>query len=68
MEWDTAAGQVIVEQVRGNVLKYKSQESLKYNKQKLLNPWFVTKRNKIQQINGLMNYLKNDNKKCTKKY
>lgn len=44
MEWDTAAGQAIVEQSRGKVLKYKSQESLKYNKQNLLNPWFVTKR------------------------
>jgi len=44
MEWDTVAGQAIVEQSRGKVLKYKSQESLKYNKKNLLNPWFVAKR------------------------
>lgn len=41
MEWDTAAGQIIVEEAGGKVLKYKSQESLKYNKQNLLNPWFI---------------------------
>ena len=43
MEWDIAAGQAIVEQAGGEVLKYKSQESLKYNKQNLLNPLFVVK-------------------------
>ena len=43
MEWDTAAGQAIVEQAGGSVLKYTYQESLKYNKENLLNPYFVTK-------------------------
>jgi len=44
MEWDTAAGQAIVEQAGGKTLKFNIQESLKYNKQNLLNPWFVAKR------------------------
>jgi len=44
MEWDIAAGQIIVEQTGGKILEFKIQESLKYNKQNLLNPWFVTKR------------------------
>ena len=43
MEWDIAAGQIIVEQTGGKVLEFKTQESLKYNKQNLLNPWFVVK-------------------------
>lgn len=44
MEWDTAAGQAIVEQAGGKTLKFNIQESLKYNKQNLLNPWFVAKK------------------------
>ena len=41
MEWDTAAGQVIVEQARGSVLNYEMDEPLRYNKKNLLNPWFI---------------------------
>lgn len=41
MEWDTAAGQAVVEQANGTVLKEGSSEPLKYNKENLLNPWFV---------------------------
>jgi len=41
MEWDTAAGQVIVEQARGSVLNYEVDEPLRYNKKNLLNPWFI---------------------------
>ena len=44
MEWDIAAGQAIVEQAGGEVIEFKTQNFLKYNKQNLLNPWFVTKR------------------------
>ena len=41
MEWDTAAGQAVVECSGGNVLKYGSDAPLDYNKADLLNPWFV---------------------------
>ncbi len=41
MEWDTAAGQVIVEQANGCVLDAENDESLTYNKENLLNPWFI---------------------------
>jgi 3'(2'), 5'-bisphosphate nucleotidase len=43
MEWDTAAGQAIVEQAGGKVLKISSNEPLRYNKENLLNPFFVVK-------------------------
>jgi len=47
MEWDTAAGQAIVEQANGSVLNYETDEPLQYNKKSLLNSWFIvkTKRN-----------------------
>ena len=41
MEWDTAAGQAIVECSGGKVYQYDTTEPLKYNKENLLNPWFV---------------------------
>lgn len=44
MEWDTAAGQVIVEQAGGRVLRAGSQEPLSYNKESLLNPSFIVQR------------------------
>lgn len=40
MEWDTAAGQAIVEAAGGNVLTLDKQR-FKYNKQNLLNPGFL---------------------------
>lgn len=43
MEWDTAAGQAIVEQARGSVLNCETGEPLRYNKENLLNPWFIVK-------------------------
>ena len=46
MEWDTAAGQAVVEQAGGTVLREGSGEPLKYNKENLLNPWFVVNREK----------------------
>jgi len=45
MEWDIAAGQALVERVGGEILGFKTQTPLKYNKQNLLNPWFVAKKN-----------------------
>ena len=44
MEWDTAAGQVIVEQAGGSVLQHGTGEPLRYNKENLLNPWFIVRR------------------------
>ncbi|MEJ2657078.1 MAG: 3'(2'),5'-bisphosphate nucleotidase CysQ [Desulfobacterales bacterium] len=46
MEWDTAAGQAIVEQAGGSVINYETGEPLEYNKKDLLNPWFVVKLHK----------------------
>lgn len=43
MEWDIAAGQAIVEQARGSVESYETGEPLRYNKENLLNPWFIVK-------------------------
>jgi len=44
MEWDTAAGQAVVECSGGKVYKYDTEEPLDYNKENLLNPWFVVVR------------------------
>ena len=41
MEWDTAAGQAIVEQAKGTVMETESNEPLNYNKSNLLNPFFI---------------------------
>lgn len=43
MEWDTAAGQAIIVGAGGTVTQYPSDESLVYNKESLLNPWFLAK-------------------------
>ena len=44
MEWDTAAGQAIAENAGCKVLQYDSSNPLIYNKENLLNPWFVVLR------------------------
>jgi 3'(2'), 5'-bisphosphate nucleotidase len=44
MEWDTAAGQAIAESAGCKVLRYDTNEPLIYNKENLLNPWFVVSR------------------------
>ncbi len=41
MEWDTAAGQAICNAVGINVISDETKQSLLYNKQNLLNPWFL---------------------------
>ncbi len=44
MEWDTAAGSAIVNAAGFKVVKAKEPESeLVYNKENLLNPWFIVK-------------------------
>ncbi|MGR3811415.1 3'(2'),5'-bisphosphate nucleotidase CysQ [Jiulongibacter sp. NS-SX5] len=41
MEWDTAAPQMILEEAGGKVLHYETLKPLAYNKEDLLNPYFV---------------------------
>lgn len=41
MEWDTAAGQAICNAVNIDVISQETTEPLLYNKQNLLNPWFI---------------------------
>jgi len=45
MEWDIAAGHAIVSASGGRVLHLNSDEEISYNKEDLLNPWFICKRN-----------------------
>jgi 3'(2'), 5'-bisphosphate nucleotidase len=44
MEWDTAAGQAIVEAAGGNILRYEDSKRFHYNKENLLNGWFLVKK------------------------
>lgn len=41
MEWDTAAGQAICNAVGIDVISKETDKSLMYNKENLLNPWFL---------------------------
>ncbi len=40
-EWDTAAGQVILEEAGGAVLDYYTRRPLRYNKESTVNPFFL---------------------------
>lgn len=44
MEWDTAAGHAVAKFAGCNVYDYKTGNELQYNKENLLNPWFVVER------------------------
>ncbi|MGI8951019.1 MAG: 3'(2'),5'-bisphosphate nucleotidase CysQ [Chitinophagaceae bacterium] len=44
MEWDTAAGQAVAKYAGCKVYDYNTKEELVYNKENLLNPWFVVER------------------------
>ncbi|MCF6149215.1 MAG: 3'(2'),5'-bisphosphate nucleotidase CysQ [Candidatus Kuenenia sp.] len=44
MEWDTAAGHIIVEEAGGKIIAAESKLPLEYNKETLLNPWFIVSR------------------------
>jgi len=46
MEWDTAAGQVIVEEAGGSVVEAEGGRPLRYNKELLTNPNFIVLRGK----------------------
>lgn len=41
MEWDTAAGQAIVEAMGGKVMDWNAKQVMKYNRKNLLNDWFL---------------------------
>ncbi len=41
MEWDTAAGHAIINNMGGKVLEVKQGKELLYNKENLLNPYFI---------------------------
>jgi 3'(2'), 5'-bisphosphate nucleotidase len=44
MEWDIAAGQVVAEAAGATVLRHDNGKPLTYNKENLLNPWFIVAR------------------------
>ena len=45
MEWDTAAGQAICKYAGKTVIDYKSKKEMLYNREDLLNNWFLVKKN-----------------------
>jgi 3'(2'), 5'-bisphosphate nucleotidase len=44
MEWDTAAGQAIAEASGATVSDAITGKRIQYNKENLLNPWFIVNR------------------------
>jgi 3'(2'), 5'-bisphosphate nucleotidase len=44
MEWDTAAGHAVAKFAGCAVYNYQTKKEIVYNKEKLLNPWFVVER------------------------
>lgn len=44
MEWDTAAGHAVAKFAGCNVYDYATRSELKYNKENLVNPWFIIER------------------------
>jgi 3'(2'), 5'-bisphosphate nucleotidase len=44
MEWDTAAGHAIVVEAGGTVVRADDKAEMTYNKEDLLNPWFIASR------------------------
>lgn len=40
-EWDTAAGELIVNEAGGGLYQYENKDPLEYNKESLRNPWFI---------------------------
>ena len=41
MEWDTAAGHALILETGGKVLEFKSKLEMRYNRENLLNSWFI---------------------------
>ena len=40
-EWDTCAAHAVIKYAGGNLYNYETNEELTYNKENLLNPWFI---------------------------
>ncbi len=47
MEWDTAAADAVCRAAGCRVVQYENDEHLLYNKENLLNPWFIVKGQRI---------------------
>ena len=47
MEWDTAAAHIILQEAGGSVLEFESGQPLRYNKENLLNPYFIAEGNSV---------------------
>ena len=62
MEWDTAAGQIIIEEAGGKIVEIGSKKVLKYNKKTLCNGPFVAYRDKRPEISRLINLFWEDQK------
>ncbi len=43
MEWDTAAGHAIAKYAGKSFIDYSTNQEMKYNRENLLNPWFIVK-------------------------
>jgi len=43
MEWDTAAGHAIAIAAGAEIIDWETKQELRYNKENLLNPWFLVK-------------------------
>ena len=48
MEWDTAAAQIILEEAGGSVSIGETDESVHYNKENLLNPYFIARGREVK--------------------
>ena len=44
MEWDTAAGQAILQEAGASLIDFETKLPMKYNRESLLNHWFIAKR------------------------
>ena len=44
MEWDTAAGQAILQEANACLIDMETKLPMKYNREQLLNNWFIAKR------------------------
>jgi 3'(2'), 5'-bisphosphate nucleotidase len=44
MEWDIAAGHAIISYSGGSIIEVNSEKELVYNRENLLNPWFIARR------------------------
>lgn len=47
MEWDTAAGQAVLEAAGGTLVEWPSKKPMLYNRKELLNSWFLAEAKKI---------------------